>query len=95
LILALDSDAFISWPRYVVMLIISEVYEFMELYNNPNATIRESLIEMRYRLRQKMLQYSAFQGIMVYEPHPVMKKLMHRLFVKYQVRAESVVYLYS
>ena len=32
--------------------------------------MQERLIEMRYQLRQKMLQYAAFQGIMEYADDP-------------------------
>lgn len=70
---------------YVFMLISSEFAEFWALYaKDSSKELKEQMVEHRYRLRQRMLQYAAFQGIMVYRPQPVMKKLMHRLFVKYQ-----------
>eukprot|EP01043_Picozoa_sp_COSAG02_P090833 COSAG02_NODE_27636_length_605_cov_1.171937_1_plen_153_part_01 len=70
---------------YIFLLISAEIKEFWELYAKDNANeLKEQIVEHRYSLRQRMLQYAAFQGIMVYNPQPVMQKLMSRLFVKYQ-----------
>lgn len=70
---------------YIFVMVFSELSEFWELYTQSgNKELHEQMVEHRYELRQRMLQYAAFQGIMVYNPHPVMKKLMNRLFVKYQ-----------
>ncbi len=70
---------------YIFMLISAELAEFWALYaKDGTRELKEQMVEHRYSLRQRMLQYAAFQGIMVYRPQPVMKKLMHRLFVKYQ-----------
>jgi hypothetical protein len=70
---------------YIFLLIFAELMEFWDLYANDNANeLKEQIVEQRYRLRQRMLQYAAYQGIMVYNPQPVMQKLMSRLFVKYQ-----------
>ena len=81
---------------YIIALIISEFKELWSYYagkdgKGPLKELKEQQIEMRYRLRQRMLQYAAFQGIMVYNPQPVMRNLMYRLFVKYQDDGINVV----
>lgn len=69
---------------YVVMLILSELTEFYELYKSPDELIQEDITEQRYWLYQRFLQFAAFHGIAKYDPHPYMERLMHRLHVKYQ-----------
>ena len=69
---------------YVIVLFAGEFFEYWEYYSAPDRYIKDKIVEKRYRLRQRMLQYAAFQGISEYNPHPHMERLMRRLFVTYQ-----------
>lgn len=69
---------------YVIVLLLGEIQEFYAIYQNPDGFEKEYITEQRYRLYQKFQEYAAFYGIAKYDPHPYMKKLMHRLHVKYQ-----------
>ena len=74
---------------FVLGLSMAEVVEFTKVYSNPRKIVKEDIIEQRYEIRLKCLNYAAFQGCFEYKPNQVIYQLSKRLHLKYQDDAEE------
>ena len=74
----------VAFMLFAIVMFAGKFKQYWQAYSAPERFITDTIIEKRYRLRQRMLQYAAFQGISEYNPHPYMERLMRRLFVTYQ-----------
>ena len=74
----------IAFMLFVAGLAIGELVEFFKVFNNPSQLVKEDIIEQRYEIRLKCLNYAAFQGCIEYKPNELIYQLSKRLHLKYQ-----------
>jgi hypothetical protein len=74
----------IAFVVFVCCLAFGELIEFVACYSNPKKIVIEAMVEQRFQLRLKCLNYAAFQGCLEYNPNQVMEQLTHRLHIVYQ-----------
>jgi hypothetical protein len=56
----------IAFMLFVGALVLGELMEFGRAYSDPSQLVKEDIIEQRYDIRLKCLNYAAFQGCFEY-----------------------------
>jgi len=74
----------VAFMCFVSALVIGELVEFFSIFSDPKQLVKEDIVEHRYDIRLKCLNYAAFQGCFEYKPNQLIYQLSKRLHLKYQ-----------